>query len=123
LLPLHTLFFTTKANPSSVETVNPTCQRSNYIPSFSTYILSNKPAALALSILTHERASYLVYCDGSGFEGGAGASAVLYHNSQEVKLLHYHLGSMKEYTVYKAEIVGLSLGLHLLISLNKCTSV
>jgi hypothetical protein len=41
--PLHNLFFTTKVSPSTVETINSTQRRPNYIPSFSINIQKTKP--------------------------------------------------------------------------------
>ena len=55
-----------------------------------------------------------LYCNGSGFEGGVGASAVLYEKGTKTQHLTYHLGLIREHTVYKAEIIGTTLGLHLL---------
>jgi hypothetical protein len=60
-----------------------------------------------------------IYSDGSGFEGGVSTSTVLYINNIETKVLHYHLGLLKEHTVYKAEILSLTLSFHLFHSL-KC---
>ena len=59
-----------------------------------------------------------IYSDGSGFEGGIGASTILYLKDQLIKMLHYYLGTDQEHTVYEAEGVGLVMGLHLLSSLN-----
>ena len=59
-----------------------------------------------------------VYCNGSGFEGGAGASAVLYKDNHVVKSLHFYLGPLTEHTVYESELVGLLLALHLLLRLT-----
>jgi hypothetical protein len=58
-----------------------------------------------------------VYCDGSGFKGGIGASALLYIKDHLVKSLQIHLSSSKEHTVYEAENIRV-MGLHLLYSLN-----
>jgi ribonuclease HI len=60
-----------------------------------------------------------VYSDGSGFEGGIGASALLYINERLVKVLRAYLGSSLEHTVYEAEGVGLVMGLHLLNGLSR----
>ena len=60
-----------------------------------------------------------VFCDSSGFEGGVGASMVLYINNHVDKVLHYHLGSEKEHTVYKAEGIGIAIALHMLKSRNR----
>jgi ribonuclease HI len=60
-----------------------------------------------------------VYSDGSGFEGGVGASAVLFINNVETKTLRYHLGPLTKHTVYEAEILGLTLSFHLLHNLKR----
>ena len=52
-----------------------------------------------------------VFCNGSGFAGGIGASAVLFVNNQVTETLHYHLGSDTKHTVYKAEGVGVAMAL------------
>ena len=42
----------------------------------------------------------------------------MYIKERLVKVLHFHLGSALEHTVYEAEGVGLVMGLHLLNGLN-----
>ena len=115
--PLHYLFHTTGVDPFTIEPIAPTRRRHNFKPSFSTSILSNKPDALAAA-KTHHNTQVTLYCDGSGFEGGIGASAVLYVNKTEQKSLRYFLGPATEHTVYEGELVGLSLALHLLNSIH-----
>jgi ribonuclease HI len=83
----------------------------------STSILHNKPDTLAAA-RAHHNTQVSLYCDGSGFEDGIGASAVLYINKIEQKSLRYFLGPSTEHTVYEGELVGLSLALHLLNSLS-----
>ncbi|KAF8237040.1 hypothetical protein L208DRAFT_1249167 [Tricholoma matsutake] len=43
----------------------------------------------------------------------------MFTDSQEVDSLCYHLGPISKHTVYKAKIIGLMLGLHLLSSIKK----
>jgi hypothetical protein len=117
--PLHNLLYVTKIDPTTVETFKATRRRPNYLPSFSTHIAKDKIAALVDAHITHAECPVSVYSDGSGFEGGIGASAVLYINSNVSKALRYYLGSDKEHTVYEAEVVGLSLGLHLLTNMQR----
>ena len=81
--PLHSLFFITKTPQTLIETIHPTRRHPNYIPSFQPRIMRDKPLALDLSTLMHEVAGFSIYCDGSGFEGGFGASAILYADGQE----------------------------------------
>ena len=61
---------------------------------------------------------YKVYCDGSGFEGDAGTSAVLYKDNCIMKSLCYYLGPLTEHMIYELELVGLLLALHLLPQLT-----
>ena len=44
-----------------------------------------------------------MYSDGSGFEGGIGASTLLYINKHLVKTLWVYLSTALEHTVYEAE--------------------
>jgi ribonuclease HI len=117
--PLHKLFYTAKIDPSTIETINATRRRPNYIPSFSSHIEDSKIDALVNAYLNHTNRDISVFSDGSGFEGGIGAAAVLYVNGTVSSTLRYHLGSEKQHTVYEAEIVGLTLSLHLLTNLKR----
>ncbi|KAF5384346.1 hypothetical protein D9615_003173 [Tricholomella constricta] len=114
--PLHNLFSITGIDPTTVETVDASRRRPNYVPSFTTHIEGDKDSALTEANRIHRLAPTSVYCDGSGFEGGVGASAVLYVNGIEKASLKYHLGPIAKHTVYEAEIVGVTLALHLLTS-------
>ena len=49
--------------------------------------MGSKDAALAFANETHGIAPYSVYCNGSGFEGGIGASDILYVDGQETDSL------------------------------------
>ena len=44
-----------------------------------------------------------VYCNGSGFEGGIGASAILCIQDKEVNVLQCYLGTNKQHTDYEGE--------------------
>lgn len=89
---LHHLFYTTGVSPSSVEIIQPTHHHPNYTPAFTIHILPNKEEALNQAVSIHCRPPISIYCDGSGFGGGIGASAVMYKNKTEVVSLQYHLG-------------------------------
>ena len=116
--PLHYLFFTTGLNPKNTEIIDPVCRRPNYKPAFKMFIESNKESALTKANTNHTTTCYKVYCDGSGFEGGTGALAVLYKDNRIVKSLRYYLGPLTEHTVYESELIGLLLTLHMLIGLT-----
>ena len=55
-----------------------------------------------------------IFTDGSGYNGGIGAAAVLRRPGRNDKILHFHLGSNKKYMVYNGEQVGMVLGAELL---------
>lgn len=112
--PLHYLFYTTSLHPQYTETIDPTRHHSTYKPSLSTTISTCKDDALALANTTHADTQYKVYSDGSSFEGGIGASAVLYKSNRAIKSLRYYLGPATEHTVYESELVRLLLSIFLL---------
>ena len=79
----------------------------------------SKDAALTLANLTNSSIPVRIYSDGSGFEGGIGASALLYINDKLTRFLRFYLGTPAEHTVYEAEGVWLVMGLHLLNGLSR----
>jgi hypothetical protein len=52
--------------------------------------------------------------DVSAIDGKVEAAAILIKRGAITNTLHYHLGLDSEHTVYKAELVGLILGLYLI---------
>jgi hypothetical protein len=63
----------------------------------------SKDKALQFAKLTEISAPVRIYSNGFRFEGGIGASALLYLKDRFVKTLRCHLGTDKEHTVYKAD--------------------
>ena len=55
-----------------------------------------------------------IFMDGSGYQRGIGAAAVLRCRGQPEKTLCFHLGSDKHYTVFNGEQIGMLLGVELL---------
>ena len=85
---------------------------------FPVEIAADKEAASAKEDLWATRPGHRIYTDGSDYEDGIGASAVLYRpRTAEPIVLRYHLGPSSRHTVYKAEIIGLILGVFLLLRL------
>jgi hypothetical protein len=118
LSPIHHLLRFADIDPKQIETVSPSRRSPGYSPSFELIIPPTKDAALPFALLSETTAPVRVYSDGFGFEGGIGASAVLYIKDQLVKTLRFYLGTEDKHTVYEAEGVGLVMGLHLLWNLN-----
>ena len=105
-------------NPKDIETISPVRKSPGHNPVFSSIIPPTKEAALLLTLLTNDTVPVRVYSNGSGYEGGIGASALLYINDRLARSLWFNLGTLQEHTVYKAEGIGLILGLHLLHGLT-----
>ena len=113
---LHNIFHFTDIVPSSIETISPVRRRPNYKPKFTTHIAADKERALTRATTLHNT-TYTVYSDGSGFENGIGAAAVMYINQVESQSLWAHLGPSTKHTVYEGELTGQCLALHILSSL------
>ena len=61
----------------------------------------------------------MIYTDGSGHDKKISAAAVMMVNGMEIQMLHYHLGSETEHTVYEAEAITVILALHMLTTLKR----
>jgi ribonuclease HI len=66
---------------------------------------------------------YKFYTDGSGYEGGVGAAAVIWNQGRKVGDLEAKLGWEAEHTVYEAEITRFILALHMVKSLPGASQV
>ena len=117
--PIHNLLSLCKTTPEKVETVSAVRRSPGYKVAFTTHICSSKDQALEIAEDIERKHPIQVFCDGSGYEGGIGASAVLYENNRVAKTLHYFLGSEREHTVYEAEGIGIVMALHLLKNRNR----
>ncbi|GBE84774.1 RNA-directed DNA polymerase from mobile element jockey [Sparassis crispa] len=99
--PLHELLHAYQIFPGNMEKIQP--------------VAPSKAEALDSELKWADAGGIRVYTDGSDIDAGVGASAVLYcPGSSTVKVLRYHLGPSSEHSVYKAEVVGLVLAIHLL---------
>ena len=58
--------------------------------------------------------SIRVHSDGSAHSGKVGAAAILKREGKPDQILKFHLGTTGQHTVYKAELVGMIMGLHLI---------
>ena len=113
--PLHYLFFITGINPNTTETISPYRWHPTYKPTMSTIIDNDTKRALQTASTAHHITQFKVYCDGSRYQGGAGAAAILYDGNTAAKSLYLHIGPANEHTVYETELVGIILALHLLV--------
>ena len=110
---LHNLIHSFRINPEKIETIDRTKKCPPLDGSmFLTRIPRDKGDAIKEQRQLKE--DIQIFTDGSGFNGGIGASAVLFRNGKESRSLRYYLGPEDEHTVYEAEVVGLTLAIQLL---------
>lgn len=98
--------------PTRVETIEPIRKVPNKQADFGIMIASSRDESKANH--NKDMAEILVYTDGSGKCGKAGAGAVLLQGNNELRKLKYHLGLLSQHMTFKAEAVGALLGAHLL---------
>ena len=111
---LHDLVHAFNIKPNTLETLsmmggNPAMRHKQ---PFKLTIASDKKASVAAD--KEGRESIKVYSDGSAQEGKVGAAAVLIQQGKDTHTLHYHLGTTEHHTMFKVELVGLILVLHLI---------
>jgi len=110
--PLHNIMAMLKVHPDEIEKIPPIRKHPHWESAIKTVIPENKDQAEAREL--NNEADIRVYSDGSGYEGGVGAAAVLYRGFRPVKVLRYYLGTLDKHTVYEGECVGMMLGLELI---------
>jgi hypothetical protein len=74
--PFHSIMQTLVDQPKSMEIIQPVHASPNWSSLFSVHIEGSRQEAI--EYLRNFQADIKVYSDGSGYEGGIGASAVLY---------------------------------------------
>jgi ribonuclease HI len=116
--PLHNLLCILPTNPrnigtKAIATHNPEKQKKR---PFNVSIHPNKESSKKKAQTATEEVQ--VFTDGSIIEDQVGAAAILTRPGKSHRTLHYHLGKLNEYTIYDAELAGLSLGMHLIKTEN-----
>ena len=112
--PIHTLMQAHSLDPTKIEKIPATARN----PAKTKYALlrldvpKDKDASKRADQSTPEKVK--VYTDGSAHSGKVGVAVIMYQSGKPKQILHYHLGSTNEHTVYEAELVGLLLGLQLI---------
>ena len=114
--PLHSLFFTTDIPRDTYETILTARRRRNYNIRANVLIDDDRRNAVANA---KDNSGTIIYTDGSGFENGIGAAAILTQNGSTISSSRYHLGSAQLHTVYEAEATAVILALHLACNLKK----
>jgi len=110
--PLHFLVKAFGTHPKITEEILPLRHSPKWEPCVSTLIADSKEDAVQDAGRAAEEIQ--IFTDGSGYQGGIGAAAVLRRRGKPERVLRYHLGSDKHYMVFNGEQVGMLLGVELL---------
>ena len=110
--PLHHLALTFLLHPKDTEEITAPCHSPKWNPNVAIVIDGVKEEAVERANKAQEEVQ--IFTDGSGFNNGIGAAAILRRPGKADKILRFHLGSAKEHTVYNGEQVGMVLGAELL---------
>ncbi|KIM61084.1 hypothetical protein SCLCIDRAFT_26221 [Scleroderma citrinum Foug A] len=119
--PLHFLVKAFGTHPKNTEEILPLRRSPKWTPNVTTLIADKKEDA----IRDAERADEVtqIFTDRSGYQGGIGAAVVLRGRGKPERVLHFHLGSNKHYTVFNGEQIGMLLGIELLRKEHNVQSV
>jgi hypothetical protein len=116
--PLHCLLAAYKwINPDRTETIDAVRMGPKWKPLLGISIAPDKDEAK--KEVQENQAEVKIFTDGSGYEGGIGAAAILLRRDKPIRVLRYHLGTEKQQVVYGGEMIGLTLGARLLQTENQ----
>lgn len=93
------LYQTYKIDPGQVETIPIVRADTKWEPVVEARVAETTKEAMEDEEDT--RATIRIYTDGSGYQGGVGAAAVMKRAGRADKVLHYHLGWIDDHTVYE----------------------
>lgn len=108
--PIHTLFEMHDVQPAVME--KQTLIPENTIEE-QTFITTIPERNNAQNIPTQKPNELHIYTDGSGNEENVGAAATMRDGGGQWTEIRYKLGQEEHHTVYKAELMGILLALHL----------
>ena len=106
LSPIHILIHAYDVKPSEDEMLSMAVRPPNSKCAVVTDIAASREESKEADLA--DNATLQVYTDGSGQDGMAGATAVLFKGGNIIGTLCYHLGSLEQHTTFKAELVGIS---------------
>ena len=112
LSPIHLLLQAYKIKPAEFKAFSLANRPPNIKCVLTTDIAATRDSSKVADL--EDDAALKVYTDGSGQDGMASATAVLYKGDAVTKTLKYQLGSLEWHTTYEVELVGLLLGLWLI---------
>jgi len=96
-------------DPRKFETITPDTTPPAYFSHIKTTISKTREDSKLIE--ANDTSDFKIYTDGSGHNGKAGASAVLFKKGepQAVRSLTYHLGDLTRHAIIEAEIIGVLL--------------
>jgi hypothetical protein len=131
--PLHSVIQSTKVNPPrkhaspianlirifklsqvKVETILPAAQCPTTPSTFDTTVSGSRKGSIEME--KKDAADFKVFSDGSGYNDGIGAAAVLYRKGRYTPMdsLKFYIGPMTKHNTYEAETIGAILAMWLL---------
>jgi ribonuclease HI len=113
-LPLHTLTSIFNICPSKIEEIPPVRVHPKDKGSKIVRIDIPPDKEALKRANTNATEQIKVYTDGSSHDRKVGAAAILKREGNSDRTLRFHLGSADHHTVYKAKLVGILMGLHLI---------
>lgn len=109
---LHHLIHDYDIHPRKTEKREATRQHPHWQPAME--IVTHHNAEMATKAHDDDNSQWRVYTDGSGFEGGVGAAAILTTDRGKMDELRLHLGEENHHEVYEAEVMAIAMGMVLL---------
>jgi ribonuclease HI len=107
-----------KVNPRRVEMICAVRHELRWKPQVNSDIPEDKDEAKRR--IEEDNATIKIFTDGSGFENGVGAAAILYKHGRRKRSLKLHLGSANKQVVYGGEAAALSLAARLVNDKQSC---
>jgi len=104
--PIDLLLWGYKLEKENVETLTPVRCNPRRLMLFKVTIPRSREESIDCE--KNDTSDFRVYADGSGYEGGVGAAAVIYKKGQRTPISHRkaHLGDMTKHNTYESEAVG-----------------
>ena len=109
--PIPSLLKTFKIDHEKFEVILPTALYTLRPPEFSTTIANTRKDSISFE--KNDTADFKAYSDGSGFNDGVGAAAILYKKGRftPINKLKIYLGPTTDHNTYEAELIGVILAL------------
>jgi len=104
--PIDTLFKTFRLGKIKIKTISPVTNNPHSTPGFKTRIAMSRESSIEEE--RRDEPEFKIFTDGSDYDGGVGASAVMYKRGRlaPISQLKAYLGPSSKHNNYEAEIVG-----------------